>query len=97
MRKEERSKRKKLLLMGSSAFKEKELPAEVRDRIDEAMADKLKIMVGEAPGARRLYQDYLKSKGYRNVVVGHAVKRGTMRATGRSCDMEGTWRKGRGT
>lgn len=74
MRKEERSKRKKLLLMGSSAFKEKELPAEVRDRIDEAMADKLKIMVGEAPGACRLYQDYLKSKGYRNVVVGHAVK-----------------------
>ncbi len=74
VKREGKSKRKKLLLMGSSAFKAKELPAEIRDKIDEAMAGKLKIIVGEAPGACRLYQDYLKSKGYRNVVVGHAVK-----------------------
>jgi len=30
------------------------------------------IIVGEARGACRRFQDYLKSKGYRDVVVGHA-------------------------
>jgi len=67
-------KRKKLLLMGSSAFNAMELPAEVRERIDEAMDSKMNIIVGEAHGACRLFQDYLKSKGYRKVIVGHAVK-----------------------
>jgi len=67
-------KSKKLLLMGSSAFKAKELPTEVKERIDEAIACKTTIIVGEAPRANRLYQDYLKSKGYRNVIVGHAVR-----------------------
>jgi hypothetical protein len=32
------------------------------------------VIVGEAAGACRAYQDYLNSKGYRNVIVGHAVK-----------------------
>ena len=64
----------KLLLMGSSAFKARELPAEVRERIDKAIESRMKIIVGEAPGANRAYQDYLKAKGYRNVVVGHAVR-----------------------
>ena len=63
---------RKLLLMGSSAFKAEELPAVVRERIDEAMARDMKIIVGEAHGACRRYQDYLKSKGYMNVIVGHA-------------------------
>ncbi len=67
-----RSEGKKLLLMGSSAFKAKELPTEVKERIDEAIERGMTIIVGEAPGASRLYQDYLKTKGYRNVVVGHA-------------------------
>lgn len=67
-------KRKKLLLMGSSAIRAKELPTEVKERIDEAIACKMTIIVGEAPGASRLYQDYLKSKGYRDVLVGHAVR-----------------------
>jgi hypothetical protein len=67
-------KGRKLLLMGSSAFRAKELPAEVRERIDEAMARKMRVIVGEAAGACRAYQDYLNSKGYRNVIVGHAVK-----------------------
>jgi len=67
-------KGKKLLLMGSSAFVKKELPAVVKKRIDEALSHKMKIVVGEAYGACRLYQDYLKSKGYRNVIVGHAKK-----------------------
>ena len=63
---------RKLLLMGSSAFKAEELPAVVRERIDEAMARDMTIIVGEAHGACRRYQDYLKSKGYMNVIVGHA-------------------------
>ncbi len=46
----------------------------MKERIDEAIACKTTIIVGEAPGANRLYQDYLKSKGYRNVIVGHAVR-----------------------
>lgn len=63
----------RLLLMGSSAFRAKELPAEVKERIDEAIARNMMVIVGEARGACRAYQDYLKSKGYRNVIVGHAV------------------------
>lgn len=66
--------RKRLLLMGSSAFKASELPAEVRKRIDDAIEQDMQMIVGEASGASRLFQDYLKAKGYRNVVVGHAVR-----------------------
>ncbi len=69
-----RSESTKLLLMGSSAFKAKDLPDEVKERIDVAMKRGMTIIVGEAHGASRLYQDYLKAKGYRNVVVGHAVR-----------------------
>lgn len=68
------SEGKKLLLMGSSAFNARELPVEVKEKVDEAKAHGMKIIVGEARGASRLYQDYLKAKGYRNVVVGHAVR-----------------------
>lgn len=74
MKDETRSKSKKLLLMGSSAFKDRELPIEVKERIDQAIEQGMTIIVGEAHGANRLYQDYLKVKGYRNVVVGHAVR-----------------------
>jgi hypothetical protein len=70
----ERSGNGKLLLMGSSAFRVSELPMEVRQRIDEATKSRMTIIVGEAHGACRLYQDYLKSQGYRNVVVGHAIR-----------------------
>ena len=69
-----RSENKKLLLMGSSAFKDRELPVEVKQRIDRAVERGMTIIVGEAQGANRLYQDYLKKKGYRNVIVGHAVR-----------------------
>jgi len=69
-----KSESRKLLLMGSSAFKAKELPTEIKERIDEAAKRGMTIIVGEAPGASRLYQDYLKTKGYRNVIVGHAVR-----------------------
>ena len=64
----------KLLLMGSSAFNAEELPAEVREKIDKAIISRMTIIVGEAYGACRRFQDYLKSKGYRNVVVGHAKR-----------------------
>lgn len=74
MHSDSRSESKKLLLMGSSAFKANELPTEIKERINEAIERSTTIIVGEAPGASRLYQDYLKAKGYRNVVVGHAVK-----------------------
>jgi hypothetical protein len=63
---------RRLLLMGSSAFRAKELPAAVRERLDEAMTRGATIIVGEARGACRLYQDYLSSRGYENVIVGHA-------------------------
>jgi len=62
----------KLLLMGSKAFRAERLPVEVALRIDEGIARSMTILVGEAPGACRLYQDYLQSKEYRNVLVGHA-------------------------
>jgi hypothetical protein len=58
--------------MGSKAFRAERLPGEVAEKIDEAIARNMTILVGEALGACRLYQNYLQSKGYRNVVVGHA-------------------------
>jgi len=69
-----RSEHKRLLLTGSSAFKNRKLPVEVKQSIDKAVERGMTIIVGEAPGANRLYQDYLKKKGYRNVIVGHAVR-----------------------
>ena len=62
----------KLLLMGSKAFEERELPDEVKRRIDAAIEQEMTIIVGEAKGASRLYQDHLQSRNYRNVIVGHA-------------------------
>jgi hypothetical protein len=62
----------KLLLMGSKAFKATTLPAEVTAKLDVAIQRRMVIIVGEAPGACRLYQDYLHSQGYRKVIVGHA-------------------------
>jgi len=66
------SQTKKLLLMGSKAFENQRLPAEVIYHIDAAIKQELTIIVGEAKGASRLYQDYLHRKKYSNVIVGHA-------------------------
>lgn len=74
MKREIKSEGKKLFLMGSSAFKAKRLPSEAMERIDEVIAGKMTIVVGEVHEACRAYRDYLKSKGYRNVVVGHAIR-----------------------
>jgi len=70
--KESHASDRKLLLTGSSAFKANELPAPVKERIDEAMARGATMIVAEAHGACRRYQDYLKSGGYTNIIVGHA-------------------------
>ncbi len=72
MPKKEEFEGKRLLLMGSKAFREKELPQKVKEKIDEAVARNMTIIVGEALGSCRLYQDYLQSKGYADVIVGHA-------------------------
>lgn len=65
-------KGKKLLLMGSKAFEDRELPKEVKRRINAAIEQEMTIIVGEAKGASRLYQDHIQSRSYRNVIVGHA-------------------------
>jgi hypothetical protein len=58
--------------MGSKAFRKDILPQHVRDLLDKAIYRTMKIVVGEAPGANRLFQNYLASKNYQQVVVGHA-------------------------
>lgn len=63
---------RRLLLMGSSAFKAEKLPVVVRELLDEAMAHGTTMIVGEARGACRRFQDYLHTKGYQGVIVGHA-------------------------
>jgi len=52
-----KSESKKLLLMGSSAFNAEELPVEVKERIDKAIASEMTIIVGAAHGASGFYQD----------------------------------------
>jgi len=45
---------RKLLLMGSKAFRAKKLPISLAEYIDEARARGMRIIVGEVPGACRL-------------------------------------------
>jgi len=63
---------RKLLLMGSKAFRAKKLPISVARNIDEARVRRMRTIVGEVPGACRLFQDYLKRRKCKSVVVGHA-------------------------
>lgn len=63
---------KRLLLMGSSAYKGEGLPDEVAEVLDEALGHGVTVIVGEARGACRAFQDHLAAKGYGDVVVGHA-------------------------
>jgi hypothetical protein len=63
---------KKLLLMGSKFFKAEKLPPALENKIDEAIKQKMIIIVGEVPGSCWLFQDYLKSKDYKKVIVGYA-------------------------
>ena len=66
------SENQRILLMGSSGFRKEELPSEVKDRINSGIKNKVIFIVAEAHGSCRLFQDYLFSIGYRNVIVGHA-------------------------
>ena len=63
---------KRLLLMGSSAYKGEAMPEEVAEDLDEALDRGVSIIVGEARGACRAFQDHLAARGYGDVVVGHA-------------------------
>ena len=65
-------KGKILLLMGSKAFRQAKLPSRITEHLDNAIDRKMKIIVGEAPGANRLFQDYLAMRKYEDVIVGHA-------------------------
>jgi hypothetical protein len=58
--------------MGSSKYRAEELPLEVTEVLDAAMDAGVAFIVAEAHGACGLFQDYLASKGYGDVVVGHA-------------------------
>jgi len=58
--------------MGSSAYHDVLPPKEFKEIIDEALQRGDSVIVGEAHGACRAFQNYLYSKGTRNVVVGHA-------------------------
>ena len=52
-----------------SEYYRRKLPKQVRKELKEAMRNGDKIIVGDAPGVDRQVQDYLKSKGYRDVEV----------------------------
>ena len=58
--------------MGSSKYRARELPLDIRDRLDKAIKNEMTIIVGEAHGSCRLFQDYLVSKNYKDVILGHA-------------------------
>lgn len=53
----------------NSGYYRKNLPRGVRKSIDRYIKDGRQINVGDAPGIDRQVQDYLKSKGYKNVTV----------------------------
>ena len=62
----------RLLLMGSSAYKSEGLPSELAEVLDGALDRGMTVIVGEARGACRAFQDHLAARGYGDVVVGHA-------------------------
>jgi hypothetical protein len=66
------SNREKMLLMGSSRFRAKELPKEIQNIINKAIENEMTFIVAEAHGSCRLFQDYLAEKKYRNVIIGNA-------------------------
>lgn len=62
----------RLLLMGSSAYKGEGLPPEVAEVLDGALDRGVTVIVGEARGSCRAFQNHLAERGYGDVVVGHA-------------------------
>ena len=62
----------KMLLMGSSKYREEELPPEIQDIIDTAIDHEMTFIVAEVHGSCRLFQDYLAGKKYGNGIPGPA-------------------------
>lgn len=52
-----------------SGYYRKDLPDPIKQKLNEYVKDKRKIMVGDAPGIDRQVQDYLKSINYDNVEI----------------------------
>ena len=52
-----------------SPYYRKKLPRAVRKELNSSMRHLHKIVVGDAPGVDRQVQDYIKSKGYKDVEV----------------------------
>lgn len=52
-----------------SPYYRKELPSEIKKKIDEMISDNAEVIVGDAPGIDRQVQNYLKDKGYLDVSV----------------------------
>lgn len=48
------------------------MPDELKEKINQAIRKKMTIIVGTSTGSCRLFQDYLQSKNYKKVRVGHA-------------------------
>lgn len=53
----------------NSEFYRKKLPKDVRTELKRSIKNKDRILVGDAPGIDRQVQDWLKKKGYMDVVV----------------------------
>ena len=58
--------------MGSKIFKAEKLPSVLQKKINQAIKRKMTVIVGEVSGSCQMFQDYLKSKDYQRVIVGHA-------------------------
>jgi len=58
---------KKIFIGGSRRISR--LSSEVHQRLDELLAKKLPVVVGDAPGVDKSVQQYLHQKGYRDVEV----------------------------
>lgn len=52
-----------------SGYYRKQLPKDIKDKIDNYISKNNKIVVGDAPGIDRQVQNYLKKKGYDNVEI----------------------------
>ena len=52
-----------------SPYYRKQLPKDIRDTLDNYMNEKVKFVVGDAPGIDRQVQRYLNKKGYKDVDI----------------------------
>ena len=52
-----------------SGYYRKQLPKQIKERLNTAMEEQVDIVVGDAPGVDRQVQNYLNKKGYSKVTV----------------------------